>query len=120
MAVVLATIFTGQLRTRQKTGWTARNRMSNLSIVIPIYNDLASLRVLVDRIAQQPTRAEDTTRIIVIDDGSFPPIADQIGIPTDPVQLEVVTLKRNVGHQRAIAAGLAHEVAMKRADIIVI
>jgi hypothetical protein len=94
--------------------------MSNLSIVIPIYNDLASLRVLVDRIAQQPTRPGDTTRIIVIDDGSFPPIADQISIPTGTLQLEVVTLKRNVGHQRAIAAGLAHEVAMKRADIIVI
>jgi glycosyltransferase involved in cell wall biosynthesis len=90
----------------------------SLSIVIPTYNDLASLRRLIDRLAQQPGLQGHA--VLVVDDGSFPPIAAAIGDLGTGLHLEVVTLKRNVGHQRAIAAGLAHEVAMQRADIIAI
>src|SRR5688572_4816950 len=92
--------------------------MSSLSIVIPIYNDLVSLRVLLVRLAQQP--ALQGARILVVDDGSSPPVAALTDSLPSAFPLDVVTLKYNVGHQRAIAAGLAHEVALNRSENIAI
>ena len=78
-----------------------------LSIVIPVYNEVESLPVLLSRL----TRVLDSTRysyeIIFVDDGSTdgtPELLRQTAAANDKVK--VLFFSRNFGHQAAITAGL--------------
>jgi dolichol-phosphate mannosyltransferase len=78
-----------------------------LSIVIPVYNEVESLPVLLSRL----TRVLDSTRysyeIIFVDDGSTdgtPELLKQTAAANDKVK--VLFFSRNFGHQAAITAGL--------------
>ena len=78
-----------------------------LVIMIPVYNDWEALDQLlptIDRVLFDHHRSAD---VLVIDDGSS--ISPE-GTPRDYQALgriEILRLKRNLGHQRAIAVGLA-------------
>lgn len=79
-----------------------------LFVVIPVYNDWSSFEVLIGRISQVAAAGCLQVRVIAVDDGSVhgtPPNFPHslAGI----VSVEVVRLIRNLGHQRAIAVGLA-------------
>jgi hypothetical protein len=88
-------------------------------IVVPVFNDGPSLSVLLDRLSQTLGRCAATTSILVIDDGSLPPLEAE---PIDPKGLggSIVSLKRNVGHQRAIAIGLAYAVTHRLGETVVV
>jgi polyisoprenyl-phosphate glycosyltransferase len=93
-----------------------------LDIVIPAYNEAASLHALIDRLTAVVNRLPYRTRILVVNDGS----TDQTEIvlaalaATCP-QLGVIHLSRNFGHQAALTAGLdvadADAVIMMDADL---
>ena len=69
----------------------------------PVYNDWESLRVLVDEIrAISLQSANKNFKIVAIDDGS----TEQNNHPFDKRDVEIISLKKNVGHQRAIAIGI--------------
>jgi polyisoprenyl-phosphate glycosyltransferase len=94
--------------------------VGKVSIVIPIHNDLPSLTALLAQLAHNFALAQESIRIVVVDDGSSPPIVATGLTPPDRMSVELLTLKRNVGHQRAIAVGLAYEAAQDRCDIIAV
>ena len=89
-------------------------------IIIPVLNDGRSLSILIQDLARH---LSDRSRIslLVVDDGSLPPLepcslaSNDEGLPG-----QIVTLYRNLGHQKAIAIGLAYAVSSSLADIIVV
>jgi len=80
-----------------------------LLILIPVYNDWDALRILIDRLDGELANAGRRASLLLVDDGSsFVP--DDL-VPRALHALDAVTilsLRRNVGHQRAIAVGLAY------------
>jgi len=81
----------------------------DLVIIIPCYEDWGALQRLLPDLDQTLRTLELQGLVVVVNDGGSPP---PDGFPTDPNQMrlgfELVTLRRNLGHQRAIAIGLAH------------
>ena len=91
-------------------------------VLIPVFNDWCAVaRVLVelDRVLDAAGR---DARVLLVDDGSpDPPAADLA--PPAPARLheiEILQLRRNVGHQRAIAIGLSHTEAAISCQAVVI
>lgn len=75
-------------------------------ILIPVYNDLASLETLV-RNLEIMLMAETGKEfsMLVVDDGSTQPVR----LPASRLfTIHILHLYRNTGHQKAIAIGLAH------------
>ena len=83
---------------------------ASLAILIPNFNDWESLRLLLPQVDQVLTGLEHRVSVLVVDDASTEPM------PEDwPGQyfsalgsVEVLHLRSNQGHQRAIALGLYH------------
>lgn len=73
----------------------------------PVYNDWESFTILVENIANDFAAADGyELQVIAVNDGSSEEhgaIVHKLKLPT-----EIVTLKSNVGHQRAIAIGLQY------------
>jgi glycosyltransferase involved in cell wall biosynthesis len=79
-----------------------------LSVIIPVYNDWDSVKILIGRITQA-LKAEDVqTRLLVVDDGSDTPAPAGLTENSGTVPVSVLRLKRNLGHQRAISVALAY------------
>lgn len=81
----------------------------SVTILMPVYNDWQCAALLVERVeaalAQQPGRAS----VVLVDDGSQEavPAAFVSGKFVHVSSVEVLRLRRNLGHQRAIAIGLS-------------
>jgi glycosyltransferase involved in cell wall biosynthesis len=75
-------------------------------ILIPVYNDEESLNILLTNLAKILNDIPGTAfSILAIDDGS----TDQLKLKApQPFALQVIHLQRNIGHQKAIAFGLAY------------
>ena len=98
-----------------KVSW-ARMYIKRTLIIVPVLDDEGSLTTLIRELARE---LADRTGIsmLVVDDGSVPPI-DLVDVGA--LDGQVITLSRNLGHQKAIAIGLAHAVAHSLADVIVV
>jgi glycosyltransferase involved in cell wall biosynthesis len=79
-------------------------------IIMPVFNDWVALDPLLRRLDEELSRKNLEVEILLIDDGST------IKAPTDPgfvgykriAKIDILRLRRNLGHQRAIAIALAH------------
>ena len=81
----------------------------NLSIVIPVYNEIESLPILHQAIQQAMARLPDLCwETVLVDDGSSDGSMDAIQslAKQDPQHVTAVILRRNFGQTAAIAAGL--------------
>lgn len=78
-------------------------------ILIPVFNDWAAAALLIGQIDAVLTENSLCARVLFVDDGSSePPEPALSGIELKSITaIEVLALKRNLGHQRAIAIGLA-------------
>jgi polyisoprenyl-phosphate glycosyltransferase len=94
----------------ETTFWLAKD-----VILIPIFNDWESVALLIPQLDRSLSTAKRTAEIILVDDCSGARPDDlAIGEPLSAItSIDVLTLARNLGHQRAIAIGLAY-VAMRR------
>ncbi len=82
---------------------------ADVVILIPLYNDWASLRLLLVDLDGVLAHASLRARVLVVDDGSTAgPEGGGWGPYTTLGPIEVVHLRRNLGHQRAIAVGLPY------------
>jgi hypothetical protein len=83
--------------------------------LIPVFNDWESLVLLVPELDRSLAAAAGSVDLIIVDDGSTRDSGDlRITEPLRAVgSIDVLTLARNVGHQRAIAIGLSY-IAMRR------
>lgn len=78
-----------------------------IQIITPLYNDWQSLALLLENMGKViPKKYLDTLFMTVINDGSSEEMPPEI-TKSAPFSFEVVHLSRNLGHQKAIAIGLA-------------
>ena len=97
--------------------------LEDVLILIPVFDDWESFaRLLVDLDAALAA-AGDSARVLAVDDGSTTAL-DPSAIPACPGRalrgVEVLQLRRNLGHQRAIAVGLAYAEERDPCDVVVI
>jgi polyisoprenyl-phosphate glycosyltransferase len=91
-----------------------------IAIVLPVFDDLPSLRALLGDVEAAIHSAGLSAYLVIVDDGS-PRSLDPDNLSAGgSLPVQVIQLRRNVGHQRAIAIGLSHVVATELAPMIVI
>lgn len=93
-------------------------RRDRVAVVIPVFNDRNSLRVLLTELASLHDQYE--LEIIIVDDGSTETLLADNDVEPLPFALTLLELPQNVGHQHAIAIGLEHAVTMDGLAAIVI
>jgi glycosyltransferase involved in cell wall biosynthesis len=91
-------------------------------ILIPVFNDwpaVARLLIELDRVLDDARR---DGRVLLVDDGSSDPPAAELAPPAPSRlrEIEILRLRRNVGHQRAIAIGLSHAEAAIPCEAVVV
>src|SRR5262245_6175531 len=91
-------------------------------ILIPIFNDWAAAARLLAELDRVLHAAGRDARVLLVDDGSSEPPAAELGPPAPSRlrEIEILQLRRNVGHQRAIALGLSHAEASIPCDAVVV
>ena len=98
----------------------SRRCSADVIILLPVYDDWRALALLLVDVDAVLRKENVTAAGVVVDDGSTeaPPAA----LPplTHVASVEVVRLRRNLGHQRAIAVGLAHVSASPVPEAIVV
>jgi hypothetical protein len=79
-------------------------------VLIPVFNDWASLARLLTELDQVLAAVDRQADVLVVDDGSTtePHDLDEPWRFTALKRIDVLALRRNLGHQRAIAVGLAY------------
>jgi glycosyltransferase involved in cell wall biosynthesis len=92
---------------------------SLLVILMPVFNDWESAAIVVQETAALLDRGEDLAFLLVNDGSTLrPPAAFERAVRDLPVS--ILHLRRNLGHQRAIAVGLAHVHLHMDADIVAV
>ena len=90
--------------------------LPRVSIVIPIYNEEASIPELLERLTKVAERMGKPTEIVLVDDGSRDRSVEMLRAwRTDAAEIVVVELTRNFGQHAAVMAGFAQ----CRGDIVV-
>jgi hypothetical protein len=83
---------------------------SKLVIMMPVFNDWPAIHKLLARLDDVLHVHRLEARVLLVNDGSSEPVPE--GLCTTPYaalqQVEILSLRRNVGNQRAIAIGIAH------------
>jgi glycosyltransferase involved in cell wall biosynthesis len=91
-------------------------------IMIPVFNDWASLAQLLPRLDAVLASHFLMVDVLVVDDGStIEPAADLKNLDFASLRrIDVLRLRRNLGHQRAIAVGLAYIEDSLSAEAVVV
>jgi glycosyltransferase involved in cell wall biosynthesis len=101
---------------------TPNSERAPLVVLIPVYNDWSACSKLLAELNAVFTEQGLAAVVLLVDDGST--------VPTEEIfrdwqfsafiQVGVLKLKRNVGHQRAISLGLAHVEANVPCEAVVV
>jgi polyisoprenyl-phosphate glycosyltransferase len=91
-----------------------------IAIVIPVFDDEQSLRKLMGHVQEVTLRAALSAHFVIVDDCSSRPVDVENLRACSELPLHVIYLRRNVGHQRAIAIGLSHVVATELAAMMIV
>src|SRR5947209_3863105 len=87
------------------------DHIANIAILMPVYNDWTGCAQLLRMLDHVLAREGYFVAVYLVDDGSWPkPDRDFLGCGNYAAieTIEILRLKRNLGHQRAICIGLAH------------
>jgi polyisoprenyl-phosphate glycosyltransferase len=95
---------------------------NHLIILIPVFNDWPSLDLLLQNLDAVLKERDSPAEVLVIDDGSTTPVPSELAVgPLNGIKrLDILHLRRNLGHQRAIAIGLAFVHATRQAEAVVV
>jgi glycosyltransferase involved in cell wall biosynthesis len=83
----------------------------SLVVVIPVFNDWPALALLLPRLDEALLAAGVSARVVLVDDGSTQAMPREALVAFGPRALsavQVLRLRRNLGHQRAIAIALTY------------
>ncbi len=93
-----------------------------LLILVPLYNDWDSLALLLVNLEEVLHECELVAAVLVVDDGST--VRPTEGTAIRPfrslTRIDILELRRNLGHQRAIAIGLAYVEAEGTCGAVVV
>jgi hypothetical protein len=88
---------------------------------IPILDDWESANLLLARIGQVASSEAWDAEVLFVDDGSVDPWEGALSAQHPGIaSVDVLELRRNLGHQRAIAIALAHIYENRKADAVVV
>ena len=80
---------------------------SVIVVCIPVFNDWESVSMLIDRLDCETPKFAGRVSVLLVDDGSTEPAPEKLSNPPQAIErVELIHLRRNLGHQRAIALGL--------------
>jgi polyisoprenyl-phosphate glycosyltransferase len=90
--------------------------------VIPVFNDWPSLTALIEQLNLVLDEANIRAEILAVDDASSVSAKSSLYVEnlTAIERINVLQMKRNLGHQRAIAIGLAYAEANFTTDMVVV
>ena len=93
------------------------NKLNNLiSIVVPVYNESDSIRLLIDEIINVMKSHQLLFELIIVNDGSIDSTSNVLeNLSIKIKQLTIINLRKNYGQTAALAAGFDHS----NGDIIV-
>jgi glycosyltransferase involved in cell wall biosynthesis len=93
---------------------------TRLTIVMPVFNDWESFRCLLTDLAACLSERDCTVAIVAVDDCSVerPPATLELASPI--IGASILRLSANLGHQRAIAVGLASIAARDDIDMVAV
>jgi glycosyltransferase involved in cell wall biosynthesis len=81
---------------------------SGVTVCIPVFNDWESVTRLLEQLNDVAPLLDPEVRVVLVDDGSDEPPPERLSVSLPAIaRVDVLQLRRNVGHQRAIALGLA-------------
>ena len=95
---------------------------TDILVLLPVYNDWDALRQLLPLLDSELGKVGCTAGILIVDDASTT-AAGQCIVPGPWAAIQAATLlrlRRNVGHQRAIAIGLAYAEKCRKAPVVVV
>ena len=93
--------------------------MKKYIILIPVYNDRESLKLLIENINNEIQGINHEISIVVINDASSQQIIDNYPNIENINSLEIVNMKENKGHARCIASGLKYIFEKKEFDFVI-
>ena len=88
-------------------------------ILIPIYNDRESLKLLLENINSEIKELNHEISIVVINDASSQQIIDTYPNIENIHSIEIVNMRENRGHARCIASGLKYIFEKKEFDYVI-
>jgi hypothetical protein len=93
-----------------------------LTVLTPIYNDWAALSAMIRALDRELAAEGRRADVLIVDDGSsIAPERELDGLALAALtSVEVLHLRRNLGHQRAIAIGLAYLEANSQTDAVIV
>ena len=95
--------------------------VQHLIFCIPVYNDWQALDVLLAKIDHEIDMLDRRVSILIIDDGSTETVPDKLSSVFSNInKIEIIHLRRNLGHQRAIAIGLSYIYARYEGQAVLI
>jgi glycosyltransferase involved in cell wall biosynthesis len=91
-------------------------------VICPVYEDWPAVRLLLPRIGEALASVASCARVLLVNDGSATSVPnDLVTAPLATIEeVRVLSLRRNVGHQRALAIGLAYAEANMPCDAVVV
>ena len=95
---------------------------SPLVVLMPVYDDWEAARLLLAELDRELALVGRVADVIVVDDGSISPRPRGFGASSGSAvrRVEVLRLRRNLGHQRALAVGLCFVHArLPECDVVV-
>ena len=88
-------------------------------ILIPIYNDRESLKLLIENINYEAKDLKSEISIVVVNDASSQQIIDTYPNIENIHSIEIINMKENRGHARCIASGLKYIFEKKEFDYVI-
>ena len=98
------------------------NRNHKLIILMPVYNDWEALALLLPSLERELEANGLRAQILIVDDGSTVPAPPSLGQTFFSAieSIDILSLRRNLGHQRAIAVGLSYIEANRACHAVVV
>ncbi len=88
-------------------------------ILIPIYNDRESLKILVENINSEIKDLNHEISLVIVNDASSHQIIDNYPNTENISFFEIINMKENRGHARCIASGLKYIFEKKEFDYVI-
>ena len=88
-------------------------------ILVPVYNDRESLKLLIENINNEIKGLNSEISLVVINDASSQQIIDEYPNIENIHSIEIINMKENRGHTRCIASGLKYIYEKKEFDYVI-